>query len=165
MAVVIYVIDTSSLIELKPYPKEFFPTLWSNLGSLIKDKRLISTEMVFKELDKYAKKDEITIWAQANKNIFKAINADQLKKVKKIIGDYRDWVDPDGERNAADPFVIALAMTKDTRPTLDTVGSIRIVVSEEKFKENKVNIPSVCQGYKIECISLFEMFRREGWKF
>lgn len=165
MAAIIYVIDTSSLIELKPYPRDLFPTVWSNLGSLIKAKRLISTELVLKELNRYAKKDELTKWAQANRRIFKTIDPDQLKKVKMIIGDNRDWVDPDGERNAADPFVVALATTKETRPTLEMVGSARVVVSEERFKENKVNIPSVCKRYGVECISLFEMFRCEGWKF
>ena len=165
MALAIYVIDTSSLIELKPYPGDVFPSLWSNLGLLVKARRLISTEMVLKELDRYARKDEITRWAQANRRIFKAIDADQLKKVKKILSEYQSWVDPDGERNAADPFVVALAMTRETRPTLDIVGGVRLVVSEERFKENKVNIPSVCRRYGIECIPLFEMFRREGWQF
>lgn len=38
-----------------------------------------------------------------------------------------------------------------------------IVTEESKTKQNK--IPSVAKHYGIECISIVELFRREGWKF
>jgi len=165
MATAVYVIDTSSLIDLKPYPKDLFPTLWTNLDSLIVGKRLISTKMVPRELEQYVVRDDIARWARKNIRAFSEIDNDQLKNVKRILAEFPGWVDTDQERNIADPFVVALAMTRDKRPSLELIDSKRIVVSEEKYKENKINIPSVCLKYKIECIDHFEMFRREGWKF
>jgi hypothetical protein len=165
MPTLVYVIDTSSLIDLKPYPKDLFPTLWTNLGALMAARRMISTKMVLQELEKYAVRDDITRWARKNKRAFVNIDGDQLRNVKRILAEFPGWVDADQERNTADPFLVALAMTKDPRPSLELIDSKRIVVSEEKFKDNKINIPSVCLKYQIECIDHFEMFRREGWKF
>ncbi|RLG15018.1 MAG: hypothetical protein DRN71_02335 [Candidatus Nanohalarchaeota archaeon] len=41
----------------------------------------------------------------------------------------------------------------------------RIVVTEEKLRENKIRIPFVCIQYRIESIDIIDMFRAEGWKF
>jgi len=67
----IYIIDTSSLIEMKnKYPKEVFPTLWKNITELISKNRLISPMEVRKELKKG--KDELSKWIKQKeiKNMF-----------------------------------------------------------------------------------------------
>jgi len=49
----IYIIDTSSLIEMKNrYPKKNFPSLWEKVEELISKNRLISPLEVRKEIEK-----------------------------------------------------------------------------------------------------------------
>jgi hypothetical protein len=54
---------------------------------------------------------------------------------------------------SADPFVIALAQERKLT-----------VVMAEKSKPTKPKIPDVCRALDIPCITLVEMFRREGWR-
>lgn len=46
-----YCIDTSSLINLKPFRKDIFPTIWDKLEKMIKNGELISHLEVYKELE------------------------------------------------------------------------------------------------------------------
>lgn len=60
--VFVYVIDTSSIIDLfRLYPSDVFPKLWGKLDELIKEKRLISHKFVLQELSK--KSDTAYKWA------------------------------------------------------------------------------------------------------
>jgi Domain of unknown function (DUF4411) len=56
-------------------------------------------------------------------------------------------------RNAADPFVIALARVND--------GA---VVTEEHWR-NINKIPEVCDALGVQCLSLVEFIQEQGWKF
>ena len=69
----IYIIDTSSLIEMKErYPKNNFPTLWNKVEKLIQDERLITHIEVKKEIEKGD--DELKEWIKKKnikKNVYK----------------------------------------------------------------------------------------------
>jgi len=56
----------------------------------------------------------------------------------------------------ADPFVIALAKVENLA-----------VVTGEKASQNpsKPKIPDVCDELEIECLSILDLMRREGWRF
>lgn len=54
---------------------------------------------------------------------------------------------------SADPFVIALAQARELT-----------VVTSEKSKPSKPRIPDVCKVLGVPCITLVEMFRKEGWR-
>ncbi len=41
----------------------------------------------------------------------------------------------------------------------------RIVVTEEKLRGNRENIPFISNELAIEAIDIITMFRAEGWKF
>jgi len=163
MSADLYIIDTSALIDLRPYPFDIFKTLWVNLEGLIRSSQLISTEQVFEELKR--RDDEILKWAKKHRKIFKPLDPEQIKEVKKIEAAFPCLVDPDKETDDADPFVIALALKKDPQQTLISFNSKRVVVTQENYKSNKINIPFVCQSYGIECIKIVDLFRRESWKF
>lgn len=47
----VYCIDTSSLINLKPFRKDVFPTIWSKLESMIKNGELIAPLEVYGEIE------------------------------------------------------------------------------------------------------------------
>lgn len=159
----VYIIDASALIDLRPYPYDIFKTLWANIERLVKNNRLISTEQVLEELKK--KDDEILKWAKKNKKMFKQLTPEQIRQVRIIINAFRALIDPNKETPDADPFVIALALEKDPQQTLISFNNKKVVITQESYKNGKINIPYVCQSYGIECIKIIELFRREKWKF
>jgi hypothetical protein len=56
-------------------------------------------------------------------------------------------------------------LEKEEQQKLVPIVKVKIIVTEEKLKLNKVNLPFVCQEFKIECINLIGLMRREGWKW
>jgi hypothetical protein len=160
-----YVIDTSSLIEIKPekHPPDIYVSMWRDIENLVKNGRLISHRYVLEELREYeGKKDEILKWADEHKNIFKDVTPQQVKLVQKILKKFPSLVKPDGLVEA-DPFIIALALEKEPQQTFLT--SQKIVVTEEKLKGNKIKIPFVGKDFGVICINIFDMFRMEGWRW
>ena len=163
----IYVIDTSSLIEIKPenFPPDIYVSMWRDIENLIRSDRFISHKYVFEELRKYeGKRDEILKWVEKHKKIFKDITPQQTKIVKQILEKYPSLIDTNGSVEA-DPFIIALALEKDPQQALFSSTFEKIVVTEEKLKGNKIKIPLICQHFRINCINIFSMFRREGWRW
>ena len=57
-----YVVDTSSLIELKKFPDDVFPTLWKNIEVLINKGFMVSPREVLNELS--VQDDMLKKWAQ-----------------------------------------------------------------------------------------------------
>jgi hypothetical protein len=159
-----YVIDTSSLIELKRFPDDVFPTLWKKLENLIDKGFMISPREVMKEL--FAQDDDLKKWTHKQKKLFRDLDANQIKILKEILLKYPSLANSDSDTPCADPFVIALAieLAKDPQKTLDPTIKKRIVVSEERLHGSKVKIPFVCKEYNIDCITMIEMCRNEGWK-
>lgn len=103
-----YVIDTSSLIELKKFPDDVFPGLWKNIEALIAEGFMISHKEVLKELS--YQDDTLKKWAQKQKKFFKELDAYQIKIVKEILKKYPSLAKSESESPSADPFVIALAI-------------------------------------------------------
>jgi hypothetical protein len=144
------------------FPSDIFPKLWGNLDKLIKEKRLISHKLVLQELSK--KFDNAYKWAKKKKKIFKDITPQQTKNIKNIAAKFPKLIDPDKEIDA-DPWLIALALEKEEQQKLEPMTKERVVVTEEKFKQNKANIPFVCKEYGIEYTDLLGLMRKEGWKW
>jgi len=159
----IYVIDTCSIIDaFRLYPHDIFPRLWENLDGLIKKGRLISHRFVLEELLK--KSDEASKWAKERRGMFKDITLKQTEIVKKIVSEFPELVDPDKDVDA-DPWLIALASEKEEQQKLVPKIGIKIIVTEEKLRQNRINIPFICREFGIEYTNLIGMMRKEGWKW
>lgn len=161
-----YVIDSSSLIHLnRHYPIEVFPGVWRNLEVLVRSGLLVSPKKVLEEISRMD--DSLKRWAHKNSGMFKDLDEKQIKIAMDILKRYPSLAKPDSETAVADPFIIALAIQKesDKKGTLFPEMRKNIIVTEEKLKGNQVRIPFVCREYGIECIELLEMFRKEGWTF
>ncbi|MBC8525716.1 MAG: DUF4411 family protein [Candidatus Cloacimonetes bacterium] len=161
----IYIIDTSSLIGIKPenFPPDIYVGMWSDIENIVKNGRLISHRYVLEELRKYeGKEDEILKWAEKHKNIFKDVTPQQTKLVQQILKKFPSLVDVNGSVEA-DPFIIAFALEKEPQQTF--LPSQKIVVTEEKLKGNKIKIPFVAKDFGVTCINIFDMFRKEGWRW
>lgn len=169
----IYVIDTSSLIKIKPedYPHDIYVGQWLNIENIVKEGRLVSSKIVFEELGK--RSDDIYEWAKRNKSMFREVTLQQTKLVKQILDtdNFQALIDLKATEGQVDPFIIAIAREKEKRQIslFDSNEKIKkIVVTEETINPkhpNKIRIPFVCKHFGIECITLFDFFRREGWRW
>lgn len=156
-----FVIDASSLIDLNKFnPLDIYEKPWEKLEKLIDDGMLFSSIEVFKELIK--KDDMLADWIKKHKKMFKPITKKQTETVSQILRKYPSIINVKKE-NAADPWVIALAVELSEQKTLVTVKWL--VVTEEQKRGNRVRIPLICEDYNIDYLKIFDMFRRKGWKF
>ncbi len=159
--VFIYIIDTSSIIDLfRNYPIDRFPRLWKNLDKLIEENRLISHKKVLEELSK--KEDNAYKWIKEREKMLKDVTQKQAEIVKNILRDFPELIDYNKEEEA-DPWLIALALEEREQRRLAT--RLVIIVTEERLKGNKINIPFVCQKLEIESIDILGLMRKEDWKW
>lgn len=150
-----YVIDTGALIDLwrRRYPRDVFRTLWNKIEEMTRTGELIAPQEVFNELQR--QHDELFAWARGQK-IFLDVDGEQLKYVTDIMLLFPSLVDRHSTNPNADPFVIALAMTKG-----------RTVISSENPSRGsqRKRIPDVCAHYRIRCLYLLDFFREKQWSF
>ncbi len=159
----VYIIDTSSLVKLnRNNPIDVFPSIWEKLKFLVDNNRLIAPREVLSEIKQ--NDDVLSKWAKNQKKMFKEPTQKQIEIVQEILKDFPALIDTERKFDA-DPWVIALAieLSLSSQQTLFTIK--RIVVTEEKLRENRVRIPFVCNKKSIEAIDVVELFRAEGWKF
>jgi hypothetical protein len=152
-----YCIDTCSLVDLwrRFYPPDVFQTLWRNdLETLVCQGLLIAPQEVFYELNN--QEDDLFEWAKDHKKMFKDLDEVQVKLVREIVKNFPKLVDVGKTTADADPFIIALAKSKDW-----TVVTSEIPDPQRK----KPKIPDVCQVYDVKCIPLVEFFREQGWRY
>lgn len=158
-----YIIDTSSLVKLnRENPLDVYPSVWQKLESLITADRLIAPKEVLNEISQ--NDDQLTKWIKKQKKMFKEPTQKQIESVQQILKDHPALIDVDRKFDA-DPWVIALAveMATSTQQTLFQIK--RIVITEEKLRGDRENIPFVSSKLSIEAIDIITMFRAEGWKF
>ncbi len=160
---IIYVIDTSSLIKMKDqYPRITFPSVWRKLEGLCKRRRLISPFEVFKEIEEGD--DELKIWAKQNKNIFIKPDRKQTEIVKNVLKKHPYLAKSQKIGPNADPWIIALAIGENEKMQQSFFPDVYIVVTEES-KAKPQKIPNVCRDYRVDCINILELFEKEEWKF
>ncbi len=149
----VYCLDTSSLINLKPYRKDVFPTIWNKLENMIKTGELISHEEVYKEIT--VGKDIIYNWCKDNIKMFKDIDECQIQKFQEIKRQY-DSTYWQNELNRtgrwADPWIIALSICEEA-----------IIVADEKNVANR--IPFIANILKVKCLKLLDFFKEIGIKY
>lgn len=149
----IYCFDTSSLINLKPYRRDVFPTIWDTLKNMIKTDEIISPLEVYREIG--VGKDEIYEWCKKNKKMFKNIDECQIQKFEDIKNRYvRDYWDTEINKTGcwADPWVIALNICEEAS-----------IVTDEKNVSNK--IPYISNLLGARCLNLLDFFKEIGIKY
>lgn len=151
-----YVFDTSGLLDgwSRQYPVDVFPDLWDSLSDLIEDGRGQSPEEVLAEAKK--RDDGLHNWMKVRKaELIYPTDMGLMQEVKLILAEHKLITKPGTGRNAADPFVIALA----------AISGRAVVIGEQGGSTSKPKIPSVCAAWGVECINFLEFIRREGWTF
>jgi hypothetical protein len=174
---IVYIIDSSSLIFLRRNnPIDIYKTPWRRLKELIEENRLITHSEVKKEI--IDGNDLLVEWFKEQDREFDwvyNITDYQNAILPKIHKKYPLFIKPENEHDA-DPFIIALACERINTPKLQATlyGEYQyVVISDENSAQGQnlnnpyevVKIPDFCKIFKIECIKIFEMFRRESWEF
>lgn len=156
-----YLLDANVFIQAKNlhYGLDFCPAFWEWLIVNNKNKKVFSIEKVGDEIN--AGNDELSQWAaQRGKDFFLVPDTAILPVLNTVSG----WVT--GQRyepaavstflQLADYYLIAYALAHG-----------HIVVTHEIVKATvkKIQIPNVCIGLKIKCMTPFEMLRHERARF
>lgn len=164
----VYCVDSSALIDLKQlYPIATFPGLWHEMSEMVKQGRLIAPREVLKEVEG---DPDLKPWLRQNKRMFVALNSEQLTTVRDILRKFPRLVDAAKETPDADPFIIALAISKKREPQNLFDAPRYLVLTCEKLSGTPTpKIPNVCEHCGVECLAgsraLTEFFQREGWQF
>jgi hypothetical protein len=120
---------------------------------MIQAGQITAPQEVLYELEK--QRDDLCAWAK-NQKFFLNLDAEQLKWVKDIMARFPSLIDPKSTDPDADPFVIALAISKGWS-----------VISSENpaGRGQRKKIPNVCPHYGVNCLSLLGFFREKHWIF
>ncbi len=148
----VYCIDTSSLINLKPFRRDVFPTIWSKLENMIKNGELIAPLEVYGEIG--IGKDNIYDWCKNNKEMFKDVDECQILKLQEVKKKYDKtyWENEINKPKWADPWVIALGICEEA-----------IIVADEKNTQNR--IPAISSMFGLTCLELIDFFKEIGIKY
>lgn len=155
-----YVFDNGSLRRLcENYYPARFPSLWKEFDELVSAGTVVSVREVYKEIERWQPTRKLVQWAKNHRGQFPSPSPAELEFVTQIfrVKHFQMLIEKRSILQgtpAADPFVIAKAKVDG-----------RVVVTEERFKENAARIPNVCAHFGIDCTDLEGFMEREGWQF
>ena len=152
-----FVLDTSAFINgwNDHYDPETFPAVWDYLATQLDGGTLISPRESFEEIKR--QDDSLVEWAGEHEDAF----IYPSEEVGRLAGEIQSQFPRPGERNAADPFVIAEAK----------IRSFTVVTYEgrsfdgRKTKNWPKRMPGVCVNFGVGCCTLPEVFRELGARF
>jgi hypothetical protein len=105
--------------------------------------------------------DELVTWTRQHRKLFKKPDQAMIAAIQQTLAEFPILAQPSKETPEADAFVVGLAKAGNEAQASSLLPDRYVVVSEERRRA----IPQACLRYGIECISLLELFRREGWRF
>ena len=162
---VIWVADSSSIVDLKIIPHALRPQIIKHLDALVGNGRLIYPRQVLEELKSYAspkalKTDLPYSWAKGHE--VKACHPDRLvAEAKAILDAHSDLIDPDAVgTDPADPYLVALAQ-KLRNGGVDA----RIVTNDTRQINNKVSVAAVAGLLGIPSTVMRLFLRGEGFSY
>lgn len=148
-------LDTSGILDawVRYYPRDVFPTIWSNMDSSAKNGDIFVIDEVLRELER--KDDDVYKWVKTRGHMIVLIDQDVQTQAAGIMKDFPRLIDTRRNRSGCDPWVIALAVARQLT-----------VVTGEKPSGNiqKPKIPDVCQHLNVPCIGIVDFFRAQGWR-
>ena len=151
-----FVLDTCALTWAMrdAYPIDIAPGFWEKLEQAVNAGIVISNEMVFREIKQ--QDDSLYAWCNQLPQLFCDIDQAILDKAAELVGNYPKMINPLGEKDGADPFLIAQAILCNG-----------VVVTQEKIAgptANKIKIPDVCCLIGLKCVTTLLMMKDLGWK-
>lgn len=151
---IIYCFDSSALMQAatRAYPIEVFRSFWLRFEEAIRNGIIIAPDEVLLEVAR--KDDALHAWCKSHPEMFAPLAIEVQQAALVVTAEIPTLVDLKKGRGQADPFVVALARTRN-----DTV------VTEENSKPTAPRIPDACRHFGIRCIKLLEFIREMQWRF
>ncbi len=152
-----YCLDTNVFIEgwNRYYSMDLCPEYWVILDKLAKEGRIFSPIEVKREIDK--SDDGLSKWIKTRHYIFRDIDMEVQKCLRKIMASHSRLVDSIKQRSIADPWVIAFAIVENA-----------IVVTKETatgIDRKRIKIPDVCNALNVPWMNDFEFAKEVGIRF
>lgn len=160
----IYVLDTSSLIELQPLKRRNFGLLWGRLDGLADARRVLVPEEVQRELGD-EDDEEPVVWLRDHRGIVVA-TAQLWDRSREVADRYKNQglVELAKPNGSADPCLIALALEERDRQRATLWECPVVVVTQERSKRpSKVGIPDACNDYGLAVMNLQGLYDSEDW--
>ncbi len=169
-----YSVDANIMIRLKnDFPADVMAPVWDEIERLVHDGRWRIFEYVVKEIDKHPGKQR---WAWLRDHPDAIVPFDDMfnEYVARLMHELDAvnlrMIDPESQRHAADPFVVALALMYEGRDLTDlqrrTGSRTCCVLSTETARSARQRkIPTVCDHYGIPHMGLWDFMRHHDWRF
>lgn len=151
-----YTLDTNVLVGLeRDLPRDVFSGLWDRMEDLLRTRRATICVDAMTEIKRMS--DMLPAWLDEIDASIEEATPEGIAVVRAIRLAHPGWVD--GRKNAADPWIIAHAVT--TR---------RTVVSQEHLRgpgvqDANLGLPNVANEHGVTSLRLIELARAEGWTF
>ena len=154
-----YVIDSSSLIDMKLYYRmSSFKTLWVRINDLIRQGRLAAPMAVLEELE--YKSDELTAWAQEhNESFFYSDSEYSLGQVSRILKQFPNLINPNREREQAILLLLHWLLTEGTGLNKLLIGSTFALLQKKGLIHTVVEKPKKQRFLKCAISLKFPVFQ------
>jgi len=137
------------------FTPDVVPGFWEKLEEAVADGRIISIDMVRIEIGK--QDDDLNKWAKARPSMFLPTDQQTMNEVSGLIKRFPKFATTKGDKDFADPFLVAHAVTKGL-----------VVVTQENLSGDpgkKLKIPDVCDALNIPHLNMLKMVKELGWVF
>lgn len=154
-----YLFDTSSISELYHFYESRFVSLWDQFDLLVNEGRINSIKEVKRELEALNRKSKIDKRENLKRDFYVELTLNDFNSVKEILAikGNQELVHRKSINKGtpcADPFLVAKAENENY-----------VIVTEEKYVEKAINLPSVCKSRGVRCINLEQFMIEQKWTF
>ena len=162
----IYCIDASAFITIhRFYPLSIIPDLWAYLEELFIKKKILAHQIVFDEIvPKTGKKDELAQWLTGFRQNFISTSQRQLELVPDVLSNFPKLIDPESEKDQADPWIVAMLVEIMEQDGMFGDQSDYVMVTTESEKRS-TRLPAACKHYNIRHMNLFQFVDANGFEF
>ena len=151
-----YVIDASVWINVwRAHPPDRYVSVWARIDAAVADDTIRSPEDVRQELERGT--DDLADFLSQRDGLFAPLDEAQMAAVREVQTRCEGLADEDGERNRADPFVVALARVRQ--------GTVVTAERGRRDANGRPRIPDACQEFGLPCLDWFGFLREVDWVF
>lgn len=161
----IYCFDSSIFIAVNRVHSYIpVPDVWEKLDTLFNNGRLISHIYVYNEFHTNSRNpDFLAKWVKNRKRYFVRETEKQFNYIRQILAKFERFINPESEKNEADPWVVALAMEKNAENSLFRYNNEYAVVCRENPR-SAIKIPAVCKAFTVPHLTMEEFLEDNGWR-
>lgn len=135
------------------HPSDIFVSLWAHVDESIAAGLIRSPDEVLRELEQG--NDNLAVQLSSRLDLFTPLDPALQASVTDVLARCPTLVDPESDRNRADPFVVALANQNQG-----------IVVTNEKARRGttgRSKIPDACALFGLRNVDWLSFLREIGW--